>query len=154
MTIVGFIVCGVIHDDRLQEGNPYRLTNAIDYDGNICGIDSGVKNKDYAYYMPDTSVVCVDDCPTQNNYQKFICRYDLQEAADEDTPQAQVDAWENVNNGKCMYEIKTVTILNRCFPDTNIDEAFQGAKNASSSSSIDLNSAAEYNLPTDTGANW
>lgn len=53
MTIVGLIVLGAIKDDHLSAGNPYRLTNTIDYDGNICGIDHGVKNKGKGYYLPD-----------------------------------------------------------------------------------------------------
>lgn len=55
MTIVGFIVTGVIEDDHLSKGNPNRLTNSIDYEGNLCGFDTGVKSKPYAYYLPDTS---------------------------------------------------------------------------------------------------
>lgn len=53
MTIVGLIVLGAIKDEHLSAGNPYRLTNTIDYEGNICGIDHGVKNKGKGYYLPD-----------------------------------------------------------------------------------------------------
>ncbi len=53
MTLVGFVACGVIKDEHLQKGNPLRLTNSMDYNGKICGYDSGVKNKEYGYYLPD-----------------------------------------------------------------------------------------------------
>lgn len=55
MTAVGFIVCGVVQSDQLREGNPSLLTNPMDYKGRVCGVSSGVTNKPYGYYMPDTS---------------------------------------------------------------------------------------------------
>lgn len=75
MTIIGLIVLGAIRDDHLSTGNPYRLTNAIDYDGRICGFDSGVKDLKKAYYMPDLT----GRCPSRNvlrcNYvDPDICR--------------------------------------------------------------------------------
>lgn len=53
MTIVGFIACGVINDPRLPKGNPKKLVNPIDYQGNVCGVDSSVENNQYAYYFAD-----------------------------------------------------------------------------------------------------
>lgn len=55
MTILGLIVLGAIDDSHLKSGNPYRLTNAIDYNGKICGYDSDVKHEKYGYYLPDLS---------------------------------------------------------------------------------------------------
>jgi len=55
MTIVGLIVLGAIRDEHLSAGNPYRLTNTIDYSGKICGIDSGVKDLGKGYYLPDAT---------------------------------------------------------------------------------------------------
>ena len=55
MTIVGLIVLGAIRDENLSAGNPYRLTNTIDYSGKICGIDSGVKDLGKGYYLPDAT---------------------------------------------------------------------------------------------------
>lgn len=43
MTYIGLIVTGVIPHESLEPGEPRRLINGIDYDGRICGIDSGVK---------------------------------------------------------------------------------------------------------------
>lgn len=54
MTIVGFIVCGVITDHNLPSGNPANLASPVDYLGHTCGFDSQVSNKPYAYYMADT----------------------------------------------------------------------------------------------------
>lgn len=55
MTIIGFIVCGVIENSNLKPGNPARLIYPIDYDGNICGFSAGYKSKDTGYYLPDFS---------------------------------------------------------------------------------------------------
>jgi hypothetical protein len=74
LTAVGLVVTGAIEDDNLDKGDPRRLINAIDYDGNICGYDSGVYDKPNAYYMLDGSVVCVKSCPSEADYYAFVCR--------------------------------------------------------------------------------
>lgn len=51
MTMLGFVVTGVIESDKLDKGDPMLLTNGIDYEGRICGATSGVKKKSNAYYM-------------------------------------------------------------------------------------------------------
>lgn len=51
MTILGFVVTGVIKSDKLDKGDPMLLTNGIDYDGRICGASSGVKSRKNTYYM-------------------------------------------------------------------------------------------------------
>ena len=53
MTILGFIVCGVINIQSLPRGNPIELSSPIDYLGYLCGSDSPVANKPYAYYLAD-----------------------------------------------------------------------------------------------------
>lgn len=53
MTLTGFVAVGVIEDEHLQKGNPARLTNAIDYNGRVCGVDPGVKKLPFGYYLPD-----------------------------------------------------------------------------------------------------
>jgi hypothetical protein len=55
MTMLGFVCLGWFKDDRINGGNPYRLINAMDYNGAICGYDSSVKDKPVAYYMLDGS---------------------------------------------------------------------------------------------------
>jgi len=52
MTVVGFEACGLFKSTDIPAGNPYRLIRATDYEGSICGYSSGVKNKQYAYYLP------------------------------------------------------------------------------------------------------
>lgn len=55
MTVLGLIVTGLIKDDYLSAGDPRRLINAIDFNGRICGVGSGVENKPNGYYMLDGS---------------------------------------------------------------------------------------------------
>ena len=55
MTVVGFIVCGVVHNDNLKPGNPQKLINAVDINGDICGVSKEVDTLPYAYYLPDLS---------------------------------------------------------------------------------------------------
>jgi len=110
MTILGFIVCGVIKSDHLNKGNPLLLTNGIDYQGRICGATSGVKSKSNTYYMWTGAAVCVKKCPSDTNFEKFICYDELQEEANSD----MVKAWQYVSNGQCMYYTKTNSYLNRC----------------------------------------
>jgi hypothetical protein len=55
MTWVGIVALGGVKDSRLKPGNPYRLTHATDYLGNICGYDDVVKSKPNSYYLPDGS---------------------------------------------------------------------------------------------------
>lgn len=126
MTVVGFIVCGIIQDDRLRQGNPEKLINAIDYKGNICGASAGYGELKYGYYLPDLSVVCVDSCPTENNVDKFICRYSDQKDADENV----LAGFQLVDENKCMYKIKTRPFVNRCFPDTDLGDAASDAEDA------------------------
>ena len=51
MTMLGFVVTGVIESDKLDKGDPMLLTNGIDYDGRICGATGGVKKRSNTYYM-------------------------------------------------------------------------------------------------------
>lgn len=110
MTILGFIVTGVIESDKLDKGDPMLLTNGIDYDGRICGATSGVKSRSNAFYMPTGAAVCVKRCPSDTDYTQFICYDDNQASADNDT----ATAWSLVGDGKCMYHVKTKSYLNRC----------------------------------------
>ncbi|CAM9974400.1 unnamed protein product, partial [Ectocarpus sp. 8 AP-2014] len=45
MTMLGFIVTGLIPNDGLEPGNPKRLLNGIDYEGRICGVGTTVQVK-------------------------------------------------------------------------------------------------------------
>jgi hypothetical protein len=97
------VVCGVFPSDKLQKGDPYRLVNAIDYNGHVCGSDKVVKHKPYAYYLLDKSVVCVKSCPTTTDYysyEKYVCKTGYQ-------PTNKVDAAINTVKNYCMYPLKT-----------------------------------------------
>lgn len=72
MSFVGLIVTGCIEDSHLQEGNPRRLTNAIDYNGDICGLDSGVHGKDKAYFLLDGSGIGFTKISKEINHCCFI----------------------------------------------------------------------------------
>src|SRR3546814_5450034 len=82
-----------------------RLTNAIDYRGDICGIEDDVKNTPAAYYLATGAVVCVKKCPKATDYSKFICYYNLQAEVDADT--TNTVGWGYVEDGKCIYEVAT-----------------------------------------------
>ena len=112
MTVVGFIVTGVIQDDHLSKGNPIRLTNAIDYDGRICGYGDGVENRPNAYYMVTGAVVCVKKCPGTTDYTKFFCYDDDQPKADNSTTKA----WQLVGKSRCMYKAKTKECMTNSQP--------------------------------------
>jgi hypothetical protein len=112
MTIIGFMVCGVIEDERLVSGDPARLLHAIDYDGRICGLDPGVRNRPNAYYMSSSAVVCMKGCPSSTDYSRFICYDELQSQADNST----LRAWELVAKQQCLFQIDTIELVNRCFP--------------------------------------
>eukprot|EP01038_Epipyxis_sp_PR26KG_P009820 gene9820-13213_t len=150
MTLVGFVACGVIPDNRLPAGNPARLTNAIDYRGRVCGNTAGVIERKYGYYMLDTTVVCVKECPTENNYFQFICKDDYQSAADNST----IKAFTYVAEKQCMYEIKTQRYLNRCFPQTDTVTAALDAINAASSVGGDLNTTSAYEVSNYKNNGW
>ena len=59
LTVVGFIVCGVIESDDLPPGNPAKLTHMLDYDGGICSVTDGVEDKPYAYFLPSGQVYMI-----------------------------------------------------------------------------------------------
>jgi hypothetical protein len=103
MTAIGAVVTGVVKSSKIKEGNINKLTNAIDYDGNLCGSGKNVSNKALGYYLLDQSVVCVKKCPSKTDYTSFICHYDLQESVDNDITKA----YKYLTQYKCMYAIKT-----------------------------------------------
>jgi hypothetical protein len=54
MNLVGLMGTGVIHSERIKKGNPWRLLRGMDYRGNICGIDDGVKGR-HNKWIPDST---------------------------------------------------------------------------------------------------
>lgn len=112
MSAVGLIVTGAVESEVLPQGNPKRLTNGMDYNGKICGLDNPVKHKSKAYYLPSGLAVCVAECPSEYTYTEFICMYDLQSAVDADNTYAL--GWGYVATEECMYKVTTTDVLNNC----------------------------------------
>lgn len=147
MTIVGFVACGVIQSNDLKAGNPYRLINAIDYRGRICGVSDGVKNKDIGYYFADTSVVCVSSCPSEDNYYSFICRTDAQET---DANSNVVNGYSYVSSYDCMFEVASSNVLGRCVIDGTVSAAIAGATAVAQNNSATVPPFTSY--PESSGA--
>ncbi len=110
MTGVGLVVTGLVNEGNtvLPTGDPRRLLNPVDYDGRICGVDSGVADKPFGYYLLNKSVVCVKECPTENDILTFICKDDY-------VPGNDIE----VLSFNCMYLVKSKAMLNRCYSDTD-----------------------------------
>eukprot|EP00518_Triparma_eleuthera_P019797 CAMPEP_0197556900 /NCGR_PEP_ID=MMETSP1320-20131121/16028_1 /TAXON_ID=91990 /ORGANISM="Bolidomonas sp., Strain RCC2347" /LENGTH=121 /DNA_ID=CAMNT_0043118071 /DNA_START=13 /DNA_END=374 /DNA_ORIENTATION=- len=71
MTVIGLIVTGVVENEKLPAGDPARLINGMDYNGNICGVSNvrndmnvSIKDLSKAYYLPSGAPVCIAKCPT------------------------------------------------------------------------------------------
>ena len=141
MTLLGLIVVGAIQDENLQPGNPYRLVNAIDSSGRICGIDPSVADKPYGYYLLDTSAVCISKCPTTTDYTVFHCK----DTAVTYAAVSQANGFTAVNAMMCMYQIKTKEYLNRCISDTDNTVAAAGAATAASGVGVTL-IETQYNV--------
>lgn len=133
MTLLGFVALGWIEDERLPAGDPNRLLKPMDYDGRICGIDSEVSDKPYAYYLLDTSAVCVESCPTATDTAVFYCKDAYQAGADASSS----TGYTYVNARYCMYQVKTQEILSRCFPDGDSSTTAAAAASSSSGGTVD-----------------
>jgi hypothetical protein len=49
---------------------------AVDAQGRLCGVDSGVKDRKFGYYLPQASFVCIDKCPSTTDVTTFYCSGD------------------------------------------------------------------------------
>ena len=135
MSFVGFIAIGWIKYDQLPSGKLERLIAPMDYQGNLCGHDDGVRNLEYGYYLLSGNLVCVESCPSSTDYDTFICEYDQATAS-------PTTGWQNVELRTCLYQIKTTSVLNRCMFDT------------SSIDSSALSTAATTNNPSLSGSSF
>lgn len=143
MTIVGFIACGVINDPRLPKGNPKKLVYPMDYLGNVCGVDTAVIDRSYGYYFPDGQVVCVKNCPSKDNYEQFICHYDLQSSVNSN----YLLGYNYVLQFKCMYYVQSYAYLNRCYPLGNVNQILTQATAANST----LSKSSPYSVSSGEG---
>lgn len=149
MTIVGFIGLGIITTDEIPSGDPRLLTNAMDYNGDICGHSDSVKDFPYAYYFADASVRCVDKCPSISDPEKFICHYDI----DSDNLSA-FDAYTNLALGTCFYQIKGSNFLNRCIPSGDLGGLATSASMAASAAGVDLTGVSLLVSTSSTYGSW
>ena len=116
MTVVGLVALGAIDGgDSLKSGEIEKLIAPIDYDGRLCGYRSEVKDKKYGYYLLSGAVVCVDDCPKTTDFEKFICLKDDEFNGDANS----TTGWIQIKYKKCLYEIKSKPVLNRCIFDSD-----------------------------------
>ena len=95
------------------------------------------------------TVVCVSHCPKNSNFEKFICRYEDQDDADDDP----ADGYELVADKQCMYQIKTRQFINRCWPDTDLSAALNDAQDAAEFYNVTTKIKYEYEVPT-VGTSW
>ena len=146
MTFIGLIVTGVIENDKLQKGDPQRLINGMDYNGKICGIDTAVTAMNTsiadlpkAYYLPSGAPVCIEKCPTEDNFDEYICQYnkkqkvlDAVKAADENTKEATAAAMymSYTTSMECMPVMATRDFLGYCVPEAAIAAATAAASAA------------------------
>ena len=111
MTFIGLatIPGSGVDSSKLNKGNPWRLVNGIDYKGQVCGISSDVKSKEYLYYLPTGDGVCIKKCPKSTNLENFICRYNIQDELDAISDDAtRIDAgYDYVKEEKCSVQYKT-----------------------------------------------
>ena len=82
----------------------HRLINAIDYKGRICGYDPSVKSKSNAYYTTEMTVICIEDCPGETDFEKFYCHDDI----DPDT-KTLAELWLYVAQARCMWHQDSVS---------------------------------------------
>lgn len=160
MTAVGLVVTGVIESENLSKGRPELLINSMDYNARICGVDSGVTDKPYGYYMMDGSVVCVEECPGEysNLPSKFYCMDD--DATEKPiVPTSQDNAYKLTFEYKCMFPVTTTAMLNRCVPSGDFaDELKKATDEAKASTDTSVKNAATANpftMPSpSTGSDW
>ncbi|CAM9190959.1 unnamed protein product, partial [Ectocarpus sp. 12 AP-2014] len=129
MTMLGFIVTGLIPNDGLEPGNPKRLLNGIDYEGRICGVGTTVQARENIYFLPSGNGVCVEECPASTNYTQFICYDEVYPGIfDNETGEVDIEeAWTRVSAGDCLYHMATTNILSYCVFDSVIDLADEAA---------------------------
>ena len=94
--------------------------------------------------------MCVESCPSSNNYKKFHCHYDLQ-----DKVNAQyLDGYGYVNTFQCMYYIKTKVFFNRCKPVIDVSKALTEAMLVAIAGNSTLSSVSIYSTMTDKSISW
>ncbi|KAL7539973.1 hypothetical protein ACHAXR_009764 [Thalassiosira sp. AJA248-18] len=142
MTGVGMAATGVIPSEHIKKGDPRRLVNGMDYYGNLCGVTNyetpsgnDTINLPKAYPMPSGFAVCVEQCPKETNYDKFICEYDVQHEIDNlfgsselgDVVADEEEAKRSLylfyaSRKQCMPQIESLGFLGYCIPKLPLDK--------------------------------
>jgi choline transporter-like protein 2/4/5 len=150
---------------------PNRLVNGLDYHGNLCGITNfltpggeDVINLPKAYPLPSGFFVCVESCPNTNNFDKFICEYEVQHDIDVTLGAAAGIGSNGVGESisanrsiyllytgkkQCMPLIESTSFLGYCIPNLPLKDVLlstDGTRNESEFSSAQLTQENNGNM--------
>ncbi|KAL7520434.1 hypothetical protein ACHAWX_005161 [Stephanocyclus meneghinianus] len=157
MTGLGLASMGFIESEYIKQGDPNRLVNGLDYHGNLCGVTNFVTpggidviNLPKAYPMPSGFFVCVESCPSTNNFDEFICEYEAQHDIDVTLSTAAgiggsgVAESNNANKSiyliytaqkQCMPLIESTSFLGYCIPNLPLKDVLLSTVNGTSNES-------------------
>ena len=156
----GFIVLG----KAVSLGNPRRLLNGYDQEGNICGFDNSADDsskrnlEDYGslYFADFTNLdveICVEECPSigvldladfdatdlaaNTVAANFQCDYATDDETADSTGLYVAFSAANVAADRCWPIYSTTSLLNRCVPfSDNTSGSLEGVSDAVDASSI------------------
>ncbi|CAH3185951.1 unnamed protein product [Porites evermanni] len=164
--IVGMVALGIF---AYIKGNPYKLLNSVDSDGNICGYDSNVRDLPKLVFFDLTECIasvtevstklfgascptkqrCAKQCPDQNalgynvNVSDLVCDYDLNFVGR--TP-STLELIELIRNKRCApYYLKSSDVLNRCIP-TVVGDAITSSLQTASGQNVSAADVEEGSL--------
>lgn len=164
--IVGMVALGIF---AYIKGNPYKLLNSVDSDGNICGYDSSVRDLPKLVFFDLTECIasvtevstklfgascptkqrCAKQCPDQNalgynvNVSDLVCDYDLSFAGRTPTTSELI---ELIRNKRCApYYLKSSDVLNRCIP-TVVGDAITSSLQTASGQNVSAADVEEGSL--------
>eukprot|EP00004_Rigifila_ramosa_P018987 TRINITY_DN4792_c0_g1_i2.p1 TRINITY_DN4792_c0_g1~~TRINITY_DN4792_c0_g1_i2.p1 ORF type:complete len:603 (+),score=162.94 TRINITY_DN4792_c0_g1_i2:132-1940(+) len=135
-----------------DQGRPERLLYGKDMDGRICGVDSGLSDKEYLYWLDPISdftlQVCVSECPAATvvnatQPDDVVCVYSYQP----ETPQEVADG---LARGLCFSKYESTSLFYRCVPLDCPD----GSETCSDAMESSLNNASITRLFADIQKAW
>lgn len=95
--------------------------------------------------------MCVKSCPSANDFENFVCKYDKQAAADASVS----DGYMSFLKFECMFKIKTKKFINRCFPDTDVAEAALLAQQVAADNGVSISTdMATYSTSSASNSDW
>ncbi|XP_068729882.1 choline transporter-like protein 4 [Montipora capricornis] len=168
--VLGMVVLGII---AFVKGNPYKLLNSVDSDGNICGFDEIVRDRPKLVFFDLTECVsvvtkfstslfgascptkqrCAKKCPDQNalgtdvrlNVSDLVCDYDLYATFDNRAPSKET-LIDLIRLKRCApYYLKSSDVLNRCIP-TIVDDAITAGLKTASQGNVTASGVQEGSL--------